>query len=585
MLPLLLPSKTSIIKSPKKKTGKEIAQKVFDKKGDKEQTNVERSTAIVKAPSAKLNLISTDFLKGEDDRDYSKIKKSSKVTDVLDGIKKILDDIANTIKNSISLDKSITRFNFIKKKKEESKKKEEKMETNKEKFSLKGILSKFNIPFFDRIQTFFTSILIGSLVLFLIKQAQQIVETIKSFFDKIKEIWESFKPFVMPIWDGLKWVVSEGLEFVAKIMGVPSQEAERNKIEENLSEIMKKIPGIDGIIKQIENTIKNLIGSPDSGGTSGAPPGPSSYAPGTVPSEVVADVNFTQGVTKLAKKYNVPEDYLYAVMGFETGGTFNPAITNKAGSGATGLIQFMPSTARGLGTTTGELSLMTRAEQLKYVDRYFAGTLNESASLSDVYMSVLLPAAVGKPEDTVLFGPGGILPGAYRQNKGLDLNGDGKITKAEATSKVVEYLPSGFQPPASTTPVPSATPSQATPAAPVATPTQPLVPTPSAATLPGVEASSQSLTPSTTTPQLQTVPEITPTQTPMQRGNIAAVERYTEYERPTMQGGIIPIPVGQQSGPTIISNGGRVVSISVSKKELLNSYYQSQLVGFLYKQG
>ena len=78
MLPLLLPSKTSIIKSPKKKTGKEIAQKVFDKKGDKEQTNVERSTAIVKAPSAKLNLISTDFLKGEDDRDYSKIKKSSK---------------------------------------------------------------------------------------------------------------------------------------------------------------------------------------------------------------------------------------------------------------------------------------------------------------------------------------------------------------------------------------------------------------------------------------------------------------------------------------------------------------------------
>ena len=37
-----------------------------------------------------------------------------------------------------------------------------------------------------------------------------------------------------------------------------------------------------------------------------------------------------------------------AVMSFETGGTFDPGIRNAAGSGATGLIQFMPSTAAGL---------------------------------------------------------------------------------------------------------------------------------------------------------------------------------------------------------------------------------------------
>ena len=65
-----------------------------------------------------------------------------------------------------------------------------------------------------------------------------------------------------------------------------------------------------------------------------------------------------------------------------------------AGSGATGLIQFMPDTAKGLGTSTTEaLSQMTRSEQLKYVDKYFEGTLNKGASLSDVYMSVLLPAS------------------------------------------------------------------------------------------------------------------------------------------------------------------------------------------------
>ena len=44
-------------------------------------------------------------------------------------------------------------------------------------------------------------------------------------------------------------------------------------------------------------------------------------------------------------------DFLLACMAFESGMSFCSSIRNAA-SGATGLIQFMPSTARGLGTTT-----------------------------------------------------------------------------------------------------------------------------------------------------------------------------------------------------------------------------------------
>ena len=62
----------------------------------------------------------------------------------------------------------------------------------------------------------------------------------------------------------------------------------------------------------------------------------------------------------MAKRMGVSEDYLYAVMSFETGGTFDPAQKNMAGSGATGLIQFIPSTAEGLGTSTSELARMTK---------------------------------------------------------------------------------------------------------------------------------------------------------------------------------------------------------------------------------
>jgi hypothetical protein len=211
------------------------------------------------------------------------------------------------------------------------------------------------------------------------------------------------------------------------------------------------------ILNKFERAIDSLMGKKDS--DSDLPPplpnlpsvGPGEYSPGTIPKSVSQDTAFTEGVTRLAKKYKMPEDYLYAVMGFETGGTFSPSIRNAAGSGATGLIQFMPSTAKGLGTTTDELAKMTRAEQLEYVDKYFSNKNITGGSLSDLYMSVLFPAAVGKSDDFVLFGSGATISGygagsrAYEQNKGLDLNKDGSVTKSEASSKVGKYLPQTLQ--------------------------------------------------------------------------------------------------------------------------------------------
>src|SRR3990167_3056635 len=64
------------------------------------------------------------------------------------------------------------------------------------------------------------------------------------------------------------------------------------------------------------------------------------------------------------------DDYT-SCMAFETNRTFDPGQCNAAGSGAIGLIQFMPSTAHLLGTTTEQLAQMTAVEQLAYVRRYF----------------------------------------------------------------------------------------------------------------------------------------------------------------------------------------------------------------------
>jgi Transglycosylase SLT domain len=136
-----------------------------------------------------------------------------------------------------------------------------------------------------------------------------------------------------------------------------------------------------------------------------------------------------------------PND-LMACMAWESGRSFRADIKNMAGSGATGLIQFMPATARSLGTTVEALARMTPEDQLNFVWKYFAPFKGKLKTLSDIYMAILWPKAVGQPDDYALF-TGGV---AYRQNAGLDTNKDGRVTKREAAAKVMGLLDEGLRP-------------------------------------------------------------------------------------------------------------------------------------------
>lgn len=175
-----------------------------------------------------------------------------------------------------------------------------------------------------------------------------------------------------------------------------------------------------------------------------APPVPVSNIIYTIPWGQKVSQTFRDRVVWCASKLEVPVDYLMAVMAFETAGTFRADIRNMAGSGATGLIQFMPATARGLGTTTDDLAAMSPEDQLNFVYRYFLPYKGRLKTLSDVYMAVLWPRAIGKPEDYVLWNKVS-RPTTYRQNAGLDLDKDEQITKAEAASLVQEMLRRGMQ--------------------------------------------------------------------------------------------------------------------------------------------
>jgi len=156
------------------------------------------------------------------------------------------------------------------------------------------------------------------------------------------------------------------------------------------------------------------------------------------PVDWTEDATFISQVKSVAGATNCSPEDLLACMAFETGRTFNPSLRN--GIGATGLIQFRPSTARSLGTTTDYLAGLTRTQQMEWVQKYIkAVTAGKSSKLSidDLYMSILWPAAVGKPDNYVLFSAGSK---EYAQNP-LDKDGKGYVTKADAAARAKSQLP------------------------------------------------------------------------------------------------------------------------------------------------
>jgi len=111
---------------------------------------------------------------------------------------------------------------------------------------------------------------------------------------------------------------------------------------------------------------------------------------------------FNDKLNKIGQKLGVDPKDLLRIMKFETGGSMSPS-QGSGTSSAVGLIQFMPQTARDLGTTTQDLAQMSAVEQLDYVYRFYKmNGVRPGMDVGDLYMLTFMPAAVNKPDDFVL---------------------------------------------------------------------------------------------------------------------------------------------------------------------------------------
>jgi hypothetical protein len=144
-------------------------------------------------------------------------------------------------------------------------------------------------------------------------------------------------------------------------------------------------------------------------------------------------VSDLERMNEIAVKYGFPFEWLANLINFETGGTWNPKITNNLGY--VGLIQFGQAAAQGIGTTREALKNMTFSEQLVFVDKYLEKVFKSRKVLDannkvfnnfnqeDLFMSVFYPVAVGNPNyqfpDSVVTANAGIATPKDYTNRAL----------------------------------------------------------------------------------------------------------------------------------------------------------------------
>lgn len=139
----------------------------------------------------------------------------------------------------------------------------------------------------------------------------------------------------------------------------------------------------------------------------------------TPPADFKDDPEFTSAVSELANKYGIREAEVYAVIQGESG--FNPQARNP--SGATGLFQFMPSTAEELGVSTEQIMGMSPVEQVKLYDKYLQRWNYSGENRLGIMQAA--PAFASKGADEVIYAKGSA---AWDQNPGWRELNDGPIT-------------------------------------------------------------------------------------------------------------------------------------------------------------
>jgi len=197
----------------------------------------------------------------------------------------------------------------------------------------------------------------------------------------------------------------------------------------NFARAFKMLTGSSGFSSGgiVSNAVSNITGYFGTGS------GSSEVDISTAKGEWKKDQAFVKEVERVSSKFGFSPGALIGLMQSESG--INPQARNSNG-GATGLIQFMPATARSLGTSTDALYKMSRAQQMVYVEKFFSPYSSglKGASAGKLYAYVFLPGRAGRQSGILTENP----ENYYTHNRGLDMNKDGRISISDLDQRVAK---------------------------------------------------------------------------------------------------------------------------------------------------
>lgn len=184
---------------------------------------------------------------------------------------------------------------------------------------------------------------------------------------------------------------------------------------------------------------------------------------------------FKRKFVSMCNRLKINPYYLIQAIAIETNHTFSPKICNPIG--ASGLIQILPSSARGLipgknGTAaTDYIRTLSAIDQLPVIEKFLSSKplrFRESArNIGEFYPLILYPGGLTNPDPSIQKVPGTTVLMAddneqtramgvptkrkysnniesYRQNRGLDKNKDGFITVKDLNdiyAEITSYIP------------------------------------------------------------------------------------------------------------------------------------------------
>lgn len=151
---------------------------------------------------------------------------------------------------------------------------------------------------------------------------------------------------------------------------------------------------------------------------------------------------FEKKVREIGYQLGVPPEWLMAVMYSES--RFDAAVLNHKGSGATGLIQIMPATAKDLNVSIQRLKRMSHVQQLEYVYLYLQQVrerYGEYDTLTDLYLAILYPKARKQDICYTLYAKP---TQSYKQNSGLDEDRDGRVTVSDIDRRMARLYPYAY---------------------------------------------------------------------------------------------------------------------------------------------